>query len=521
MVRRHRPSMVGLMKSAKSEQVVPLVVGITILYHLSYNALMYGFLPDEDGSGECFATGGSTYCQELEVFRSWQEDDSALMTRTKLDTIEQEHLDLIEFGKQVASANDSVDTIHATTVRQTSTEASSQETSAAFTDSQHAAKLESHLSQLAPTVDEPLLSGTILESPQATVDVASTPVAFLDAKRTQLHWSSVVAWSKSANAFLASKGLSVVSRAQVRHLHWASATPKVACVTPILGDRHARARMMYFVDNFRLQDYEGARQLVLVYHYLDESAARLAQAYADGNYIKAVAAQGNGTFPSATALRYGAWSVDADIIAHWDFDEWHDPSQLSMQIRAMAFASRPACTVGSKVGPSLLVGEQSWMKLHWRPYTQEDDDAQVFPQDDIVELDMKASSSLGSLVSDIGDDKPSEDNQFSLIDGQQDWNISGCIDLDSSSKIDPISHNLKETIGVNMGEEMSKAFHKLLARRHDITLKLQLRCLQNTSERNSEKHEDNRKQVIQMLRTRAELDKHIATTAALFHSPGE
>jgi hypothetical protein len=286
--------------------------------------------------------------------------------------------------------------------------------------------------------------------------------------------------------------------------------------------------MMYFIDNFRLQDYEGSRQLVLVYHFEDEVAGRLAHSYANGtDNIKAVAAHGNDTFPSNSALRYGAWSSDADVIAHWDFDEWHDPSQLSMQIRAMAFASKPASVLkpdekssetelgkeGTAHGFS-LVGERSWMKRFWHPYLQAEDHVlKSSQQDHIVELDMK--SPTFAAVSD-NDVKSSDDADRGNATEKKDWNIGECIDLDNSSTIDTVSHTLEETIGASMGEDMSKAFHKLMARRHDITLKLQLLCLQNTSERDPMKHEFNRKHVVQMLSIRTELDKHIAATAALF-----
>merc|ERR1719247_3392498 len=109
--------------------------------------------------------------------------------------------------------------------------------------------------------------------------------------------------------------------------------------------------MMYFINNFRLQDYEGSRQLVLVYHHADPDAAELVRTYADGSYIKGLAAQGNETFPSAAALRYGAWSSDADVIARWDFEEWHDPSRLSMQVRALAMAAKPASVLASDAQP--------------------------------------------------------------------------------------------------------------------------------------------------------------------------
>jgi hypothetical protein len=533
-------SMKGLIKSSNGKQLVPVLFAITILYQVVYNVLLFDSLPEDAGFDECPAGGNmlggsSTYCQEVEVFRSWKDEDvEGLLKRTEPEPIEQDHWDLIEFGRQVnsvnltvSSANNTVDTPQDATAQPTSTSFESEAMErAVLNEAQMAASIEDHLTQLTPTVHESAMSNIGSKQTETTASETSTVSVFLEKKAKQLVWTSVAAWSKYSSNFLASKAPSIVSREQVRHLHWSGSLPKVACVTPISGSRHAKARMMYFIDNFRLQDYEGLRQLVLVYHYLDESAGRLAHSYANGSFIKAVAAHGNSTFPSNSALRYGAWSSDADVIAHWDFDEWHDPSQLSMQIRAMALVSRPACVLKhdeeskrskEETAPGFsLVGERAWMKRYWHPYLQTEDHVVTSSQQDhIVELDMKTK---GFAVSD-NDAKPSQEleSSSSSTAEQRDWNVGECIDLDNSSTIDSVSHTIEATIGANMGEDMGKAFHKLMARRHDITLKLQLLCLENTSERDSLKHEFNRKHVIQMLSIRAELDKHIAATAALFH----
>merc|ERR1719271_890648 len=74
---------------------------------------------------------------------------------------------------------------------------------------------------------------------------------------------------------------------------------------------------------------------------MDQDVAELVKQYADGTFVKSVAVPHGGDFPSTTGLRYGAWSAgDADIIARWNFDEWHHPRRLAMQVRALAKSSR-------------------------------------------------------------------------------------------------------------------------------------------------------------------------------------
>merc|ERR1719217_1213468 len=103
-------------------------------------------------------------------------------------------------------------------------------------------------------------------------------------------------------------------------------------------------KMGRLIQNFMTQDYAGAKQLVLVFHHLDSEAESLAKKFADGFFIKAVAARGQEHLPSTTGLRYGAWSAtDADVIARWDFGEEQHHQRLSTQVRALAYASRPAC----------------------------------------------------------------------------------------------------------------------------------------------------------------------------------
>merc|ERR1719261_1020533 len=173
--------------------------------------------------------------------------------------------------------------------------------------------------------------------------------------------------------------------------------PKVGCITVIPSTRSAMAYARYFlesfIDNFRAQTYEGQKQLILVHHANNTEAAALISHYADDKTVKAAAAFG-GPLPSNSAYRFGAWSADgADAIARWDFDAWHHPQQLSMQVRAMALTSRPACLLqkwtvlrGENVGENYtetgkagkdgswdasLVGETRWMCEFWRPLLPE------------------------------------------------------------------------------------------------------------------------------------------------------
>lgn len=162
--------------------------------------------------------------------------------------------------------------------------------------------------------------------------------------------------------------------------------------------------MKYFIDNFRLQHYEGSHQLVLVYHHDDQQAADLVHKYVDGSHILSAVSRGK-DFPSASAFRFGAWvGRNADVIARWDFEAWHHPQRLSMQVRALAFSKRPASllerwTMVDKDGSnttvqhgehwdSSLVAEAAWMRLNWYPLMAEEEAAFAHhAARDIVKLD--------------------------------------------------------------------------------------------------------------------------------------
>lgn len=318
--------------------------------------------------------------------------------------------------------------------------------------------------------------------------------------------------------------MSVVSRQDVRHMRWSGVIPKVACITAIQGSRHTKARIMYFVNNFRLQDYEGPRQLILVYHHSDTVAAELIDEYVDGTYIKGVAAFGDSVFPSAAGLRYGAWSSDADVIARWDFEEWHDPSRLSMQIRALATSSRPACVIRSPqhhqnqstFNASSLAGERSWMNKHWHPLVPEESAAlETSRAAQVVELDMESDPLASNMthIKEAFDESPKQEIQ--LTDEKSIWEAQ-CSQLEEPDSTGFDGKSLEATIGETVGPDMSKQFHKLMKRRHDITQKLQLLCLQSTLEKDAHKQMFMREHVSQMFGIRSQLDKHISAMTELF-----
>jgi len=201
-----------------------------------------------------------------------------------------------------------------------------------------------------------------------------------------LHWSSVAAWESSASSRRGRTEPPVLTSNELRHSHWRGTIPKVACVAVIPCGRMVKPWIKYFIDNFNMQHYEGPRQLVLVYHYQHAEAARAVKIYADGTFIKAVPTR-DPDYPSAASFRFGAWLSDAEVVARWDFDAWHHSQRLSMQIRALAYADRPASLLrewsvraasgdlrvvsGGRNWDASLVGEAAWMRENWYPALEE------------------------------------------------------------------------------------------------------------------------------------------------------
>jgi len=199
----------------------------------------------------------------------------------------------------------------------------------------------------------------------------------------ELSWRKAAGWR---SALRTRRQVQILSGSELRHAHWSGMIPKVACITVLPCGEPLHPRLRYFINNFRLQSYEGPRQLILVYHHTNLEAARLVRLYADGVFIEGIAVFGT-EYPSAASFRFGAWESDADVVARWDFDAWHHTQRLSMQVRALSLSGRPACflrqwSVRSEAGDihivsdgsrwdASLVGEASWMRDKWYPLLEE------------------------------------------------------------------------------------------------------------------------------------------------------
>jgi len=191
----------------------------------------------------------------------------------------------------------------------------------------------------------------------------------------EMQWLSVPEALKIRQDHIGGAHLLTFEPDTLRESHWLGAVPKVACITAVPQGQANKESMREFVENFKAQTYEGASQLILIYHFQDEETAELVQLYADGLYIKGVAARGLGEFPSTADLRFGAWSAaeDAQVIAHWDFEAKHSPERLSLQVRAMASAERPASML--KGGgwrenggqEDTIAGYRTFIWKHWYP----------------------------------------------------------------------------------------------------------------------------------------------------------
>jgi len=290
-----------------------------------------------------------------------------------------------------------------------------------------AAALDTELNQIA-SEHRAWEKGLLEKYGLATAAGGQQTEAAMPREPKTLHWSAVAAWASNpkgpqrlrGGGNSGSRTPAVVGRAELRRSHWAGMIPKVACITPIKSSLAAKIQLKYFLQNFRLQTYEGPAQLVLVYHHTDHAAAELIASYADGFYIKAIAARGEDDFPSTTALRFGAYSSDADVIVHWKFADWHHPNRLSLQVRALAYSSRPACVLRQQQqqqqhqleseGPNkmaqqawdeTLTGEASWMREHWHPLLNEQH-AVIFGAEahHLVEVDMAASGHGRSSIAE-------------------------------------------------------------------------------------------------------------------------
>jgi len=222
-----------------------------------------------------------------------------------------------------------------------------------------------------------------------------------------LHWPPQVAASNDPMV-VANTSLLLAAR-------WSGRIPTVACITMIPRSlTRIETWLEAFIFNFRHQHYEGSKSLVLVYHHSDQAAAKMVRQFVDGTFIMSAVAWGD-EFPSATAARFGMWHArGADLVARWDFEAWHHPDRLSMQVRALTLSARPASllarwTVLDNAGglnakedgvhwDGSLVGKTAWMQKYWYPFLQENDEIIAHEPQDIVSVDEPGLLTYDSLI---------------------------------------------------------------------------------------------------------------------------
>mmetsp|Transcript_3542 Transcript_3542/g.8249 ORF Transcript_3542/g.8249 Transcript_3542/m.8249 type:complete len:759 (+) Transcript_3542:115-2391(+) len=360
-------------------------------------------------------------------------------------------------------------------------------------------------------------SAVLGQTTQATPGtVAELPRTALRKGRVYVHWSSVTAWH-GPRWWENSAGLPTVTREQAQGAHWSGMIPKVACITTISSGIHATVQMRYFIDNFHLQSYEGPRQLVLVYHYNDKKAAQLVQKYADGVSIRGVAARNEEAFPSTTGLRYGAWITDADVIARWDFDEWHHPNRLSLQVRALALSARPACLLQGDEAEDLpressVVGESAWMRRHWRPLAANESLILEGAQAERV-VELRATG-----LRHGGHKTPSTTLSVNSSHKEREatsWSPTCSRVLKAQPTIE-VHSSLEGSIGAKVGQEMEEMYRGLAVRRRDAVQKLRSLCVELAAESDQQRQERLDSDVERMSAIIGELDKHFATLNSLF-----
>lgn len=240
------------------------------------------------------------------------------------------------------------------------------------------------------TTVAPMRSGNLRAGAKSTSKAEAPPrPKKLEEHPTVLQWTPLADSEVNVNHHHVGEAVVTMDRTQLRGHHWEGKIPKVACITVLPEGKVTENLMKYFMDNYYLQNYEGPRELVLVYHNTDAEAARIAHIYADGTSVKAAAARGIEAYPSATAYRYGAWiAKDADIVARWDFEGFHHPNRLSMHVHAIALSKRPVSllsgvtafdtdgkhAVVSNTGTyhGSMVGDAAWMRKNWMPMLEEE-----------------------------------------------------------------------------------------------------------------------------------------------------
>jgi hypothetical protein len=298
---------------------------------------------------------------------------------------------------------------------------------------------------------------------------------------------------------------------------------------------------MYVVNGFLLQKYEGASQLVIVYHYGDEASARIVRGYADGRRIKGVAFRGEGDLPSTMALRYGAWSSDAEVIAQWDFDDVHHPNRLSMQVRALASAGRPASLdlgdqedgAAARGREASIVGEAAWMREHWHPLLDEErgaleraqahnivlvDAPELLLVDPLHRHPSQERSPAAASTQASREENTIETAQASREDSSLETaGIEACRSRVPTAAQGDGNIALQGKIVEEVGSDLGERFQLLAEKRRNITEKFAVLCAEADEEVEIGRRSELRRQAGRMAGIRAQLDEHFAALGKVFH----
>jgi len=240
---------------------------------------------------------------------------------------------------------------------------------------------------------------------------SAMPELASDDVQDQDPWSLVKRWTSrrvTADAKLSDLFVTTVAENDAQEAAFLKNAPSVACIAVLPSGQDTFQRVRFLIDNFVEQTYEGSMQLIIIADDGHESEEALAS-FVDGVTIKAVHAAVD-RIDLAALYRLGvAEADDADILARWDWNAWHHPDRLALQIRAMALTSRPVSHLrtwtttqeGSEVprqedlGEPTLVGEKEWMKRYWYP-GQHEEQLQTAHSRHFVELDLPKLVAYGS-----------------------------------------------------------------------------------------------------------------------------
>lgn len=342
-------------------------------------------------------------------------------------------------------------------------------------------------------------------SAEAGAKAPPTIAVRLRGQSKRLSWSAVHSWIHNKT-----RGTAVVAGwKDLRGARWAGMIPKVSCITVIPRGRASKIRMSHFIENFHVQEYEGPQQLVLVYHHADEEARKLVSTYADGSYIKGTAAFGEG---STLAFRYGAWVSDGDVVARWDFDDFHHPWRLSLQVRALALASRPASffrqpgsSQSADIVASSLLGERAWMREHWHPLLSvEGASLQSLHASQMVEVDVPAvrKSAQPANKTQALSTLPSECFASAL----------------SAETDDDSRHQLQKDITEKLGKDMGDTYHELLAKRAEVEDKLLALCAEEAESISEDSDGRRRTQLERLAVARTGVEEHFKALSSLYEA---